>query len=834
MRRRTDTVVVSFPRLCNIGRGGILTTTLSGIIAGMDEHTLTVLEFDKVKAQLRSYATCQLGLDQIDRLQPCAEVRWIQRALDEVTEARRIFAARRDIPMGGIRDIRPLLEKAGLGVFLHPMELLDVQSTLAAARRLRAFLMKHPDETPLLSGLGRSLGVFQKIEDEIERCISQKGEVVDAASPVLAQTRSRLRITHSRVMDRLNSIIKSAHYRTIIQEPVITMRDGRYCIPVKAEHRREFKGLVHDQSASGATVFMEPADVVELGNEIRELEIKEQQEVERILRRLTDLIASQLGGITNTVAVLGHLDLIYAKARWAEAMDASAPQLDIRGRLDLVHARHPLLEGNVVPIDVRLGDEFQALLITGPNTGGKTVTLKTIGLLTLMTMAGMHIPADEGSRVAVFTKVFADIGDEQSIQQSLSTFSSHIRQIIKIINQADNHTLALLDEIGAGTDPEEGAALAKAILKELLARGSRVVASTHYGELKEFAYSHPGIRNASVEFDQETLRPTYRLVIGIPGSSHAINIAARLGMPENVIQSAREMFSPERAPLEELYRALEEDRRAAEAGRESAKQTLAELERLRKQYLKELEELRSKRAQAAAMASAQAREIIRKAREEAEAALAQLRRAAREGRETQEARDRLARALQEAERVQSQAEEIKHAPQIELPPAEPDTVGSAEVQGPPEVGDTVVVSPFQREGILVRLDGDQAEVQIGAVRMNFPISSLRRVRARTRRPDVRTSLSQITLAKAQNISNELHLRSMRADEALLTLEKYLDDARLAGISPVRIIHGRGTGALRRMVWEYLKDAPDVKCYCHAPPEEGGEGVTVVELALADT
>ena len=802
----------------------------------MDEHTLRVLEFDKVKDQLRAYATCQLGLDQIDRLQPSAEVRWIQRALDEVTEARRIFAARRDIPMGGIHDIRPLLEKAALGVFLQPMELLDVQSTLAAARRLRAFLMKDPEQTPLLSGLGRSLGTYQKIEDEIERCISPKGEVLDAASPALAQTRNRLRITHSRMMDRLNSIIRSPYYRTIIQEPVITMRDGRYCIPIKSEHRREFRGLVHDQSASGATVFMEPADVVELGNEIRELELKEQQEVERILRRLTDLIAAQLGSITDTVAVLAHLDLIYAKARWAEAADASAPQLDIRGRLDLVRARHPLLEGNVVPIDVRLGDEFQALLITGPNTGGKTVTLKTVGLLTLMAMAGMHIPADSGSRVAVFTKVFADIGDEQSIQQSLSTFSSHIRQIIKIINQADNHTLALLDEIGAGTDPEEGAALAKAVLKELLARGTRVMASTHYGELKEFAYSQPGIRNASVEFDEETLRPTYRLMIGVPGSSHAINIAARLGMPEHVIQSAREMFSPERAPLEELYKALEEDRRAAAAGRESAKQTLAELERLRKQYLKELEELRSKRAQAAAAASVQAREIVRRAREEAEAALAQLRRATREGRETQDARERLARALQEAERLQTQAEEAEQSAPSELPlPVQPEAVAQEdEPQGPPEIGDTVVVSPFEREGILVRLEGDQAEVQIGAVRMAFPLSSLRRVRPRTRPPSVRASLSQVTLAKAQNISNELHLRAMRADEALLTLDKYLDDARLAGMSPVRIIHGRGTGALRRIVWDYLKDAPNVKSYCHPPPEEGGEGVTVVELAIADT
>lgn len=806
-----------------------------GIMALMDEHTLKVLEFDKVKEQLRGHASCRLGLDQIDQLTPRTEIRWITNALAEVTEARKLLSAGKGIPMGGIHDIRPLLQKAALGMFLQPAELLDVRSTLGASRRLRAVLTKDPEATPLLAQLGRSLGTFQKIESEIERCISEKGEVVDDASQELARIRSRLRITHSRMVDRLNAIIRSPQYRNMIQEPVVTMRDGRYCIPVKSEHRREFKGLIHDQSSSGATVFMEPAEVVELGNEIRELQIRESEEVERILRELTNRIAAELGPITETVNALAKLDLICAKARWAEANNACEPQLDMRGRIDLVRARHPLLEGHVVPIDVRLGDGFNVLLITGPNTGGKTVTLKTVGLLTLMTMAGMHIPADEGSRVAVFSKVFADIGDEQSIQQSLSTFSSHMRQVIKIVKEADSHTLALIDEIGAGTDPEEGAALAKAILKELLDRGTRVVATTHYGELKEFAYSQPGMENASVEFDEESLRPTYRLMIGIPGSSHAINIAARLGMPEGIIQSAKEMFSPDRAPLEEMYRAIEEDRRAAALGRESARKALAELEQLRKRYAQELEALRAKRAAVAAAASAQVREIVRKAQEEAEAALAQLRRASREGRETEEARERLSRVLREAEEFRRQTEEPEtEAEQLALPADEAAEVYSEDAaEAPIQPGDAVVVSPYQREGVVLRIDGDKAEVQMGAVRMTVPLDSLRRARQSSKKAPPAVSLSQITLAKAQNFSNELHLRAMRADEALLTLDKYLDDARLAGVSPVRIVHGRGTGILRRLVWEYLKDAPNVKSFRHPPPEEGGEGVTVVELAVCE-
>lgn len=798
----------------------------------MDEHTLRVLEFDKVKEQLKGYASCQLGLDLIDEMQPHAEFKWITTALKEVTEARRLLASRQGIPMGGVHDIRPLIQKTALGVFLQPQELLDVVSTLAAARRLRQSLLKAPDETPLLAQIGRTLGLFPKVEAEVQRCISEKGEVVDNASPQLAQVRGKLRTVHGRMVDRLNSIIRSAKYRTMIQEPVITMRDGRYCIPVKAESKREFGGLVHDQSASGATVFMEPADVVELGNQIRELQLAEQQEVERILRRLTNLIAEELGAVQETVNALARLDLIGAKAKWADAMDACEPQLDIKGRLDLVKARHPLLEGNAVPIDVRLGDEFTALLITGPNTGGKTVSLKTVGLLTLMAMAGMHIPADEGSRVAVFTKVFADIGDEQSIQQSLSTFSSHIRQIIKIVEQADSHTLVLLDEIGAGTDPEEGAALAKAILNELMGKGARVMASTHYGELKEFAYTEPGVENASVEFDQETLQPTFRLVIGVPGSSQAINIAARLGMPESVIQTARQMFSPERAPLEEIYRALEEDRRAAAAGRAAAKQAQAELERLKKQYAKELEELRAKRQEVAAAASAQARELLRKAREEADASLAVLRRATREGRETQEARDRLVRAQQEAERLRRQVEEVEAAkPPAVTPPPEPEADDQV-ASGPPQVGDRVVITTYDREGVIARMADGQAEVQVGAMRLTVPVSSLRRLKPRGSGPKP-ASFAQAALVKTQSFSNELHLRALRADEALLLLDKYIDDARVAGVTPLRIVHGKGTGTLRRLVWDYLRSAPTVRSYSHPPPEEGGEGVTIVELALED-
>ncbi|HEU4754255.1 MAG TPA: endonuclease MutS2, partial [Armatimonadota bacterium] len=457
----------------------------------------------------------------------------------ETTQAVRLLDGA-GVPLGGIHDVRPAVRIAGVGGVLEPAVLLEVADTVGAGRKLRHFLLQRSESVPRLAGFAERVGEFSLIEQAVHEAINDHAEVRDDASPALSRLRKELRTIRSRMLERLNSILRSQAYRDMIQDPVITTRDGRYCIPVKSEYRTAFGGLVHDQSSSGATVFMEPQAVVELGNELRQVELKERQEVERILRELTALIGRHAVDLGYTLEALGELDFIFARGKLSLGMDAAEPVINGEGFIGLRRARHPLLTGPVVPIDVELGRAFRVLVITGPNTGGKTVALKTAGLLCLMAQSGLHVPADSGSTLPVFHGIYADIGDEQSIQQSLSTFSGHITNIagiLEAVEKSGTKSLVLLDEAGAGTDPAEGAALAKAILSHLLERGARTIASTHYGELKEFAYSTPGVENASVEFDVETLRPTYRLLIGIPGASNAFSIAARLGLPEEVVQA---------------------------------------------------------------------------------------------------------------------------------------------------------------------------------------------------------------------------------------------------------------------------------------------------------
>jgi DNA mismatch repair protein MutS2 len=622
----------------------------------------------------------------------------------------------------------------------------------------------------------------------------------------------------------------------MIQEPVITLRDDRYCIPVKAEHRREFGGLVHDQSSSGATVFMEPQVVVELGNELRELMIKERHEIERILAQISALVAARAFDIQTTVHALGHLDMVSAKARWADSRRCVEPELDGKGSLVFYGARHPLLQGDVVPIDVRLGGDFTALLITGPNTGGKTVTLKTVGLLTLLAQSGLHIPADPGTRVAIFRNVFADIGDEQSIQQSLSTFSSHIRQISRIVTEANNQSLVLLDEIGAGTDPQEGAALAKSILAFLMERGVRIMASTHYGELKEFAMTAPGVENASVEFNHETLSPTYRLLVGVPGASNALNIASRLGLNKSIIDGARKMVDPDRRSLEEAYLRMEERRLAAEKAESSARQSLAEIEKLKREYQREYQALRNRKEETTRKASEQARDVVRRAQDEAKQILSDLRRAGREDRSTEQARQRLSKlnaaVASQMETVESPVPTVREdlAPK---PPKESPALdqGYQELEVEPEVGDEVIATTFGRQGVLRRREGKDAEVQFGAMRMTVPVSTLRKITRTGPSPARREAqrMGAISVEAASTVPSEIHLRGMRAEEALVAVDEYLDQARLAGLRTLRLVHGKGTGALRKVLWSHLKDDPSIKSFAHPPEAEGGAGATVVEF-----
>ncbi|MBI2843930.1 MAG: endonuclease MutS2 [Armatimonadetes bacterium] len=784
----------------------------------MDAQVIRVLEFDKIVNMLAERAACSLGQERAASLVPMTDVDVIRRMQAETSEAKSVLQMHGTIPLGGITDIRPLVHKAELGAMLQPREIADIAQTLSAARRLRSFLMKHREDCPLLTGIAGGMGVFEPIEQEAARCISPGGEIVDAASEGLARVRSEMKATHARIMERLNLILQSRQHRSALQEPLITQREDRYCIPVKVEYRSQIRGIVHDASSSGATVFVEPEQVVEPGNDLKRLAARERDEVEKVLLKLSARIAAASQDILSTVEIVAHIDFVSAKAKLSAAQDASEPALNREGRLNLIQARHPLLSGDVVPVDVQLGTAFRALLITGPNTGGKTVTLKTIGLLTLMAQAGLHVPAAPGTDAAVFDQVFADIGDEQSIEQSLSTFSSHVQNIVRVVRAAERNALVLLDEIGAGTDPAEGAALARAILNYLLDRDVRLVATTHYGELKEFAFVRDGVQNASVEFDVQTLRPTFRLMMGVPGSSNAFAIASRLGMPEAIVEGAQDSLAGRRDGADEVIHRIEESHLAAIEEHAQARRSSAEAETLRRRYEEQLRKLESVRAKVEDEVRGRAKQLIDHYTRKLERSLKELAETSREGRRSErikkEARESLDKVREEL---------------IELP----ELVDEGPVDGHVyRKGDPVRIANLNQEGVLVaEVSGDgQAMVLIGVMKVMVPITSLRPATgAQKESGTAAPSGTGISLSKAENVSPELKLIAQRAELALHNLERYLDDAHAAGLTQVRIIHGKGTGALRFAVWEFLKDHPAVESYRLGEQSEGGSGATVVML-----
>jgi len=765
---------------------------------------------------LAEHAACSLGRERALALIPIGHIEQIQRMQAETSEAVSVLRLHGAMPLGGISDIRPVVHKAGLDATLQPLDLLDIAGTLGAARRLRSFLVKLRDDIPLLAGPAGQISTFEPIEQEIARCIDPKGEVLDSASAALAQVRSDLKTTHARIIDRLNSILQSSRYRTAIQEPVITQREDRYCIPIKVEYRSQVRGIVHDASTSGATVFVEPEQIVELGNDLKRLSSKEREEIEKVLTKLSRAVAGVAAEVLATVDILAHLDFVTAKARLSLAQNASEPALNRDGWLRLVQARHPLLTGEVVPIDVELGRRFQALLITGPNTGGKTVTLKTIGLLTLMAQSGLHVPAAQGSEIAVFDQVSADIGDEQSIEQSLSTFSSHIGNIVRVTKTIRRNALVLLDEIGAGTDPAEGAALAKSILDYLLERDARIVATTHYGELKEFAYVRDGVENACVEFDPETLRPTYRVMMGVPGSSNAFAIASRLGMPGEVTGKAEASLAGRRGGADEILRRIEESQRAAAEDRRLARQSASEAEALRRRLEDQVRKLEAARARVEDEVRGRGRHLIDRYTRKLERALAELANTSREGRRSE-------RIKQEAKQVLDQArEELVEAPEPEE---------EAPVEGIVfRKGDPVRIASLNQEGILAEeLEDDHATVMIGAMRVVVPAAALRPGHGKPMEKPREPTGATVTLTKAATVSPEIMLRAQRAEEALFNLDRYLDEAQAAGLDQVRIVHGKGTGALKNAVWQFLKDHPAVESYRLGDQAEGGSGATIAAL-----
>jgi len=773
----------------------------------MNAHTLRVLEYDAIRQKVVAHCATPMGAERARQMTPRTDEEAIRVALQQTSEARRLIDLAEEMPLRGVQDVRSAASLARAGGILPPESLLSIADTVESARRLRSFLLTREEKCPALCVLARQLEPLPEVVNEVRRCLREDATVADSASPELARIRQRLRRLHSRITERLQATLNSSRIRNMLQEPVITMRGDRYCLPVKAEYRAQFGGIVHDVSASGATLFMEPQEVVDLGNQIREAQIAEQNEVVRILAQLSALVGKYSDPILLTCDALGELDFINARARLSVEWDAIEPALNTQGKIRLRKARHPLLKPPVVPIDVELGNRFRILLITGPNTGGKTVTLKTVGLLTLMMQSGLHVPADTGTEMAIFQNIFADIGDEQSIEQSLSTFSGHMTNIAATLPQCDEHTLVLLDELGAGTDPAEGAALAQAILDYLLARHARVMATTHYGELKSYAYARQGVQNASVEFDLQTLRPTYHLRIGTPGSSHAIVIAQRLGLPPSVIETAQARLAGRETEATSIMRRLEEEQRHVEEARQAAEQERREAAALRHQLQQRLEQVESERQRLREEVTQEVQHRLYQILQQAEEAYRRLREQPRENRAAQEAR----------QQVRQAAEQMK---QLLAPPA----------AAPTEIreGDTVKVTTLNVTGTVLQLTPKEAVVQAGAIRVTVPREALRRI---DEKPVSKAPLVSVpvNLSRAANISPEIMLRMQRVDEALANLDQYLSEAYAAGLQQVRVIHGKGTGTLRKAVREYLNTHPLVASYRGADATEGGDGVTIVTL-----
>lgn len=786
----------------------------------MNERTLQKLEFDKILERLAGLCTSELGKELSVQLRPSNRLWKVQEGQSETTEAKEVARLRPNIPLGGIHDIRDALRKAEVGGILEPAELMEVADTLRASRKMRSFLMgEGSKETPILAALAEGLGLYRAAEEEIGRCIIGEGEVADDASDELFRLRKAMKMIQNRVREKLDSIIRSSDNQKYLQDALVTVRGDRYVVPVRQEYRHQIPGLIHDQSASGATVFIEPMAVVELNNELKRHQAAERTEVIKILQNLSMLIAKDVDDIRVSLEVLARLDFIFAKAKLSSRMDGGEPAVNNSGRLSIRLGRHPLIPGKVVPVTVELGKNFDTLVITGPNTGGKTVTLKTVGLLTVMAQAGLHVPAEYGTELSIFEQIFVDIGDEQSIEQSLSTFSSNMTNIVGIIKDVDPASLVLMDELGAGTDPTEGAALAQAILEYLQNSGAKTIATTHYSELKAFAYSHPRVENASVEFDVETLRPTYRLLMGRPGRSNAFEISARLGLSPEIVERARSFLSQEERDVANLIENLEATQVGAQREREEAERLRLEANHLRKKLEARERAFREKEAALLEKAREEAYAILKQAREEAD----QIVKSLRDALAKVPVKEELARAENERNRLRQMQDKVGGDRLKNIP-------SDSEALKTVKIGQPVFVPRLNQKGSVLTLPNAQGELQIqaGILKLTVKLSELRA--AREEKPKGgEAEYASIASGKAREMSRELDFRGTTVDEAMEIVAKYLDDAYLASLSPVYLIHGKGTGALRAAIRTYLQKHPYVKSFRSGEHGEGGIGVTVVDL-----
>ncbi|AVM07805.1 endonuclease MutS2 [Bacillus velezensis] len=784
----------------------------------MQQKVLSSLEFHKVKEQITAHAASSLGREKLLQLKPLTDLSDIQKQLDEVEEASAVMRLRGHAPFGGLTDIRSALRRAEIGSVLTPAEFTELSGLLYAVKQMKHFISQMTEDgvgIPLIQAHAEELITLGDLEREINSCIDDHGEVLDHASPALRGIRTQLRTLESRVRDRLESMLRSSSASKMLSDTIVTIRNDRFVIPVKQEYRSSYGGIVHDTSSSGATLFIEPQAIVDMNNSLQQAKVKEKQEIERILRMLTEHTAEHTQEIAQNVEVLQTLDFIFAKARYAKAMKATKPLMNGDGFIRLKKARHPLLpQDQVVANDIELGEDYSTIVITGPNTGGKTVTLKTLGLLTIMAQAGLHIPADEGSEAAVFDNVFADIGDEQSIEQSLSTFSSHMVNIVNILKDVSENSLVLFDELGAGTDPQEGAALAMSILDEVHRTNARVLATTHYPELKAYGYNRQGVMNASVEFDIETLSPTYKLLIGVPGRSNAFEISRRLGLPEHIIGQAKSEMTAEHNEVDLMIASLEKSKKRADEELSESESIRKEAEKLHKELQQQIIELNAQKDKMMEEAEQKAAEKLEAAAKEAEQIIRELRSIKQEHRSFKEhelidAKKRLGDAMPAFEK--SKQPERKTEKKRELKP-----------------GDEVKVLTFGQKGALLEKTGEKEwNVQIGILKMKVKEKDLEFLKSAPE-PKKEKAITAVK-GKDYHVSLELDLRGERYENALSRVEKYLDDAVLAGYPRVSIIHGKGTGALRKGVQDLLKNHRSVKSSRFGEAGEGGSGVTIVEL-----
>ena len=784
----------------------------------MNDRAVRVLEFDKIRDMLATHVSSQLGRDLVEVMSAETDPSVVEQLLAETSEARMIYRTE-DFPLKGLHDTRPAVRRAALGAVVPADQLLMLGQVLSLSRRVFSFFKDKDEVYPLLSAQAVRIVPLRTIESEISACIGEGGEILDSASDKLRRLRIEMRNAQAGVKSKLDSMVRSSLTQKYLQESIVTVRNDRYVLPVKSEYRGQVPGIVHDQSASGATLFVEPMAVVELNNKLRQLISQEQQEIERILRDLSILVGEQSSEILTNIEVLGRLDFAMAKGKFSYVHKCSEPSLTKR-EVKLIQARHPLIAAHeVVPVDVTLGQSFSALLITGPNTGGKTVTLKTIGLLSLMAQSGLHIPAQGGSQLCIFRSIYADIGDEQSIEQSLSTFSSHMTNIKNIVDEADAASLVLLDELGAGTDPTEGAALAMSIIDTLFIRNSLIVATTHYSELKAYAHTRDGVQNASMEFDLDTLRPTYKLTIGLPGKSNAFEISQRLGLDIQVISRARDYLTNDALKVEDLIRSLEESRREADMSRDEARSLKQNAEILHAEANERIDRLREKEAQSMRRAKAEAKAIIQRAKHEIDDLVEELKKA----QETASSQE-ISRAVEKVRQGwRSLSKEISNN---EIEP-EPQLYHPKTTAGMVSVGDEVLVTHLNQKGKVLEILSEGVAVQMGAMRMTVGLKNIRKIE-QSKKSSPKAGFHMISMNRPR-VGLELDLRGETVDEGILRMEKYLDDALVAGLSQVNIIHGKGTGVLREGIREHLKTHPSVKTFRYGQAGEGGSGVTVVML-----